>query len=84
MHVPLLVSTEWLAGRLGDSGVRMVDVRWSLLEKDKGRNAYLQGHLPGAVFMDVDGDLASPRGRCACTRSTAPSPGSRTRIRPGS
>ena len=63
MNVPLLVSTEWLAGRLGDPGVRIADVRWSLLEKDKGRTAYLEGHIPGAVFMDVDGDLASPRGQ---------------------
>jgi thiosulfate/3-mercaptopyruvate sulfurtransferase len=63
MNVPLLVSTEWLAGRLSDPGIRIADVRWSLLEKDKGRNSYLQGHIPGAVFMDVDGDLASPRGQ---------------------
>lgn len=63
MNAPLLVSTEWLARNLGDSGVRVADVRWSLLETDKGRNAYLQGHIPGAVFMDVDGDLASPRGQ---------------------
>src|SRR5438034_836431 len=53
----------WLAGRLGDPGIRIVDVRWSLLDKDKGRNAYLQGHIPGAVFVDVDTDLASPRGQ---------------------
>jgi thiosulfate/3-mercaptopyruvate sulfurtransferase len=63
MNVPWLVSTEWLAGHLGDSGIRIADVRWSLLEKDRGRNAYLQGHVPGAVFMDVDGDLASPPGQ---------------------
>jgi thiosulfate/3-mercaptopyruvate sulfurtransferase len=63
MNVPLLVSTEWLAGRLDDPGARIVDARWSLLDKDRGRNAYLQGHIPGAVFADVDGDLASPRGQ---------------------
>ncbi len=63
MIVPLLVSTEWLAGRLGDSGIRIADVRWSLLEKDRGRNAYLEGHIPGAVFFDVDGELASPPGQ---------------------
>jgi thiosulfate/3-mercaptopyruvate sulfurtransferase len=63
MNVPLLVAPEWLAGRLGDPGIRIVDVRWSLLEKDKGRNSYLQAHVPGAVFLDVDGDLASPRGQ---------------------
>jgi len=63
MNVPQLVSTEWLARHLGDPLLRVADVRWSLLERGKGRNAYLQGHIPGAVYMDVDGDLASPRGQ---------------------
>ncbi len=62
MHTPLLVSTEWLAERLGDPAIRIADVRWSLLEKDKGRTAHGQGHIPGAVFVDIDGDLAAPRG----------------------
>lgn len=62
MSVPLLVSTEWLAEHVADSNVRVVDVRWSLLERDKGRNAYLAAHVPGAVFLDVDRELASPRG----------------------
>ena len=63
MNAPLLVTTEWLAARLHDPGIRVVDARWSLLEKDKGRNAYRQAHIPGAVYLDVDGDLASPRGQ---------------------
>jgi thiosulfate/3-mercaptopyruvate sulfurtransferase len=63
MSVPLLISTEWLGDHLGDPDVRIADVRWSLLEKDKGRNAYLTAHVPGAVFLDVDEDLASPRGQ---------------------
>jgi thiosulfate/3-mercaptopyruvate sulfurtransferase len=63
MSVPPLVSTEWLAERLGDPGIRIADVRWSLLEKDKGRNAYRESHVPGAVFLDVDTDLSSPRGQ---------------------
>jgi thiosulfate/3-mercaptopyruvate sulfurtransferase len=61
MGVPLLVSAEWLASHLDDPAVRIADVRWSLLEKDKGRNAYLDAHVPGAVHIDVDDDLASPR-----------------------
>ena len=63
MSVPQLVSTDWLARHLGDAGIRIADVRWALLEKARGRNEYLQGHIPGAVFMDVDEDLASPRGQ---------------------
>jgi thiosulfate/3-mercaptopyruvate sulfurtransferase len=61
--VPLLVSCEWLAGHANDPDVRVADTRWSLIEKDKGRTAYRDGHVPGAVFLDVDTDLAAPRGQ---------------------
>jgi len=63
MSVPALVSTDWLAAHLGDADVRVADVRWSLLDRDKGRAAYARGHVPGAVFLDVDTDLASPPGQ---------------------
>src|SRR5262245_22859498 len=61
-RVPELVATDWLAARLGDPDVRAADVRWSLLERGKGRRAYLEGHVPGAAFFDVDADLSAPRG----------------------
>ncbi len=64
MTTPLLVSTDWLAAHLNDPNIRVVDVRWYLLEKDKvGREEYLRGHIPGAIFLDVDADLASPVGQ---------------------
>jgi thiosulfate/3-mercaptopyruvate sulfurtransferase len=56
----LLVSTEWLADRLGDPTIRIADVRWYLLKPDQGREEYLQGHIPGALFFHVDHDLALP------------------------
>ena len=52
---PALVSTEWLAARLGDPGVRVVDA--SLYLPSAGRDAtaeYLAGHIPGAVRFDLD------------------------------
>ncbi len=61
MTIPLLVSTDWLAAHLGDPHVRVADVRWYLLDPTTtGCNEYLRGHIPGAVFFDVDTDLASP------------------------
>lgn len=63
MKSPLLVSCEWLASSASDPGLRVADVRWSLVEKDKGRTAYHEAHIPGAVFLDVDTDLAAPRGQ---------------------
>jgi thiosulfate/3-mercaptopyruvate sulfurtransferase len=57
-----LVHTDWLAERLGTPDLRIVDVRWYLDPARKGREAYRAGHLPGAVFVDVDADLSAPGG----------------------
>lgn len=38
----------------------LLDVRWSLVGAD--RAGYLAGHLPGAVFVDLDAELAAPPG----------------------
>jgi thiosulfate/3-mercaptopyruvate sulfurtransferase len=38
------------------------DCRWSLDDPGWGRAQYLAGHIPGAVFLDVDRDLAGPPG----------------------
>ncbi|WP_374311335.1 sulfurtransferase [Microbacterium sp.] len=37
--------------------VRLLDVRWRL-DVPEGRPAYLDGHLPGAVYVDLDRELA--------------------------
>jgi thiosulfate/3-mercaptopyruvate sulfurtransferase len=58
-----LVSTEWLAARLGESSLRVVDVRWYLDPARSGRDAYRAGHLPGALFLDAERDLSAPGGR---------------------
>ena len=57
-----LVTTEWLARHLGDPALRIADVRWYLDPSRKGRDAYSAGHIPGAVFLDVDADLSAPGG----------------------
>jgi thiosulfate/3-mercaptopyruvate sulfurtransferase len=55
-----LVSTEWLAAHLGDPHVRVLDSSY----KQPGvtptaRQDYDAGHIPGAVFFDID-DVAQP------------------------
>ncbi len=42
---------------------QFVDCRWELGDPDAGRRAYLEAHIPGASFLDVDTDLSSPPGR---------------------
>jgi thiosulfate/3-mercaptopyruvate sulfurtransferase len=41
---------------------RFADCRWSLADPELGRREYLDGHLPGAVFVDVERDLSAPPG----------------------
>lgn len=41
---------------------RFVDCRWTLGEPEAGRRAYLEGHIPGAAFLDVERDLSSVSG----------------------
>jgi thiosulfate/3-mercaptopyruvate sulfurtransferase len=41
---------------------QFVDCRWELGTPGRGRELYLEGHIPGASFLDVDDDLAAPPG----------------------
>ena len=59
---PPLVDVPWLAAHLGDPLVRVVDCRWYLAGR-RGAEEYARGHIPGAVHLDVDADLAAPPGR---------------------
>ena len=56
------MSVDQLAERLGDPGLRVVDVRWYLNRPGAGRAAYETGHIPGAVFLDLDADLSGAEG----------------------
>lgn len=47
-----LVSTDWLATRLG--AVQVLDATWYMPGEGVGRETHEQGHIPGAVFFDID------------------------------
>lgn len=56
--MPLIISPTQLAEEIrGARPVRLLDVRWRL-DQPEGRPAYLEGHLPGAVYVDLDTQLA--------------------------
>ena len=59
--IPTLVETEWLAENLDNSDIRIVDATWYLptVERD-GIENYDAGHIPGAVFWDIDA-IADPQ-----------------------
>jgi thiosulfate/3-mercaptopyruvate sulfurtransferase len=50
-----LVTTDWLAARLGKPGIAVVDGSFYLpaLKRD-ARAEFLAAHIPGAVFFDID------------------------------
>lgn len=51
----MLVTADALAQRL--TSVRLLDVRWTITAPD-GRPAYRAGHIPGAVYVDLDAELS--------------------------
>ena len=56
----ILIAAEELAASLGDPGWVAVDCRFDLSNPEAGRAAYLAEHIPGAVYLDLDRDLAGP------------------------
>lgn len=44
------------------SDVALFDIRWELTDVTAGRKRYLEGHVPGAVFVDLEKDLTGVEG----------------------
>jgi thiosulfate/3-mercaptopyruvate sulfurtransferase len=58
-----LVSTRWLADNLAAADLVVVDCSWHMPASGRsGREEYLQAHIPGARFLDIDAlsDKSSP------------------------
>jgi thiosulfate/3-mercaptopyruvate sulfurtransferase len=71
-HPEAIVSTEWLAANLGDPKLRIFDCTTYLLYEtgtgrpyriESGRADYDQGHIPGAGFLDLQGELSDRTSR---------------------
>ena len=65
VHPEYLVETDWLARLLGDPGLRVLDCTTNLIPDPKityriipARAEFEQGHIPGAQFVDVPGELS--------------------------
>jgi thiosulfate/3-mercaptopyruvate sulfurtransferase len=57
------VSTDWLANHLDDPEVVVLDGGWHLANTGRdARKEYDNGHIPGAVFFDIDAvaDITNP------------------------
>lgn len=56
--IPPIVDADWALARAAERPVTFADVRWYLDGRD-GRAAYEQRHIPGAVWVDLDRQLAA-------------------------
>jgi thiosulfate/3-mercaptopyruvate sulfurtransferase len=56
----ILMVAQDLLECLDDPDCVVVDCRFDLGDPDAGRRVYEAGHIPGAVFLDLDRDLAGP------------------------
>lgn len=77
-HPEFLVSTDWLADRLEDPGIRIYDCTTHLLPHPtlaytvgSGREDYDKAHIPGADFLDLQEELSDQDSKF---RFTFPSP----------
>ena len=62
MIVRPIVSAGWLAAQLPSDEIRVVDVRWYLGNPGRGRREFELGHIPRAIYLDLDDDLSAPEG----------------------
>lgn len=55
-----LITVDRLKRRLENkqNNTVIIDVRFQLNDPDAGRKAYLEGHIPGAVYLDLNKDLS--------------------------
>ncbi|MHA6253107.1 sulfurtransferase [Oceanobacillus sp. CAU 1775] len=55
-----LISVERLNHRLENQldNTRIIDVRFKLTDENAGRKLYLESHIPGAVYLDLNKDLS--------------------------
>lgn len=60
LRPPVLVTVDELRAELaGERPPLLLDVRWALGDPD-GRKHYADAHIPGALYVDLDTELAAP------------------------
>ncbi len=53
-----IIDVQELSSRLNAAGLVICDTRWYLGDPTRGRVEHAEGHIPGAVFVDLDADLS--------------------------
>lgn len=74
MPLAQLLTSAQLQQRLQQPGLVVLDCRFALEDPAYGRRSYLQGHIPGACFADLDEDLSGPIVKGVSGRHPLPDP----------
>jgi len=74
MPLAQLISTEQLQQRLGQENLLILDCHFALEDPAYGRRSYLDGHIPGAHFLDLEQDLSAPVVKGVTGRHPLPDP----------
>jgi thiosulfate/3-mercaptopyruvate sulfurtransferase len=77
-HPQHLVTTEWLAAHLGDPDLRVFDCTTYLVpdsvttfRAESGRPKWAEGHIPGADYLDLQGELSDTSSKLRFTMPPA-------------
>lgn len=54
-----LLTVSGLQALIGQEGLFVIDARFKLDDPDYGARVYADGHIPGAVYLDLNQDLSS-------------------------
>jgi thiosulfate/3-mercaptopyruvate sulfurtransferase len=60
MTFTTLIDAAALRELVGKPDAAILDCRFDLMNPESGRRAYLEGHIPGARFADINQDLSAP------------------------
>jgi len=69
-----LIDCETLSRHLGEPAWVVVDCRFDLMQPQAGHAAYVTGHIPGAVYADLNQHLSAPV-TASSGRHPLPNPG---------
>ena len=72
-----LIDFDSLFDQLNNTDLIIFDVRYDLMNKSAGREAYLRSHIPGAIYVDLHLDLSRPP---AVNRGRHPLPDKKTEV----
>lgn len=58
-----IISSEWLNDHLNSDDTAIIDVRFQMDTPEAGYQTYEAGHIPHAIYLDLNQDLSGPAGK---------------------